>query len=360
MDFALTDEQRAIHEVAAEVVPGLPADRREALVTAAAAGLLSAALSEDVGGSGLGFLALHLMLETVGAAAGSLPLWETVVLGALPVDRFGTAEQRTRLLEPVARGELVLTAGLLDDQPGDMGEPQTTATRHRDGWAVSGVRTLVPLAAEAHRILVPVRADSGETAVLLVDPHGPGVEIHPQETLGLQPHCEVVLAGAVVADHDVLAGPDRGQQVLDWTLLHARAGLASLVAGACRGALELSSAHVSTREQFGRPLAAFQAVGQRLADAYVDTEAVLLAALQAAWRLEAGLHADNEVAIAAWWAAEAGHRVIHAAHHVHGGMGVDRSYPLPRYYTLVKQAEVVLGGANEHLARLGQALAEAP
>ena len=125
-------------------------------------------------------------------------------------------------------------------------------------------------------------------------------------------------------------------------------------AGACAAALELTAEYTKTRVQFDKPIATFQAVGQRAADAYVDTEAIRLTAWQAASRLAAGLPAASEVAVAKYWAAEGGQRVVHAASHLHGGVGVDRDYPLHRYFLLTRQIELTLGGANESLRRLGR------
>ena len=104
----------------------------------------------------------------------------------------------------------------------------------------------------------------------------------------------------------------------------------------------------------------FQAVGHRAADAYVDVEAIRLTTLQAAWRLAEGLPAAAEVACAKVWVAEGGFRVVHAAQHLHGGVGVDKEYPVHRYFLLAKQLELFLGGATPQLRRIGRWLADAP
>jgi alkylation response protein AidB-like acyl-CoA dehydrogenase len=211
-------------------------------------------------------------------------------------------------------------------------------------------------------VLVPadVRDRDGAVVMLLVDPQAAGVEVRPQLTVDGGPQAELELAGVQVPEADVLAGPDLGRQVLTWTLERAWAGLASLQAGLCERALRMAAEYTSRREQFGRPVASFQAVGQRLADAYIDTEAIRLTALQAAWRLSEGLPAADEVAIAKWWAAEGGHRVLHAVQHVHGGVGVDLEYPLHRYFLAGKQLEFALGSGTDQLLRLGSRLAGEP
>jgi acyl-CoA dehydrogenase len=127
--------------------------------------------------------------------------------------------------------------------------------------------------------------------------------------------------------------------------------------GVIERALELTAEYAKSRVAFGRPIGSFQAVTQRLADAFVDTEAVRLTMWQAAWLLSAGSAAAAEVATAKFWAAEAGHRVAHTAVHVHGGMGIDVTYPVHRYFVAAKRNEFALGGATVQLRRIGGALA---
>ena len=129
------------------------------------------------------------------------------------------------------------------------------------------------------------------------------------------------------------------------------------MAGLAAEAVRITGEYTTSREQFGRPIATFQAVGQRAADAYVDAQAIRLTMLQAAWRLANDAPADREVAVAKYYASLGGHRVVHAAAHLHGGMGVDRDYPLHRYFLLAKQLELTLGGASRQLVALGGILA---
>jgi 3-oxocholest-4-en-26-oyl-CoA dehydrogenase beta subunit len=155
----------------------------------------------------------------------------------------------------------------------------------------------------------------------------------------------------------VLGGPATGAEITSWLLSHGTVGLCALQLGVVARALELTSEHAKNRVQFGRPVGSFQAVTQRLADAYIDVEAVRLTMWQAAWRLATGLPAETEIATAKFWAADAGHRVAHTAVHVHGGIGIDTDYPLHRYFTAAKRAEFELGGATAQLLRIGAALA---
>ena len=167
----------------------------------------------------------------------------------------------------------------------------------------------------------------------------------------------VTLRGARLGDDRVLGSPAAGADITEWLVAHGTVGLCALQLGVVERALELTSAYARDRVQFGRPIGSFQAVTQRLADAYIDVEAVRLTMWQAAWRLAAGLPGGTEVATAKFWAADAGHRVAHTAVHVHGGVGIDMGYPLHRYFTAAKRAEFALGGATSQLRRIGAALA---
>jgi 3-oxocholest-4-en-26-oyl-CoA dehydrogenase beta subunit len=172
------------------------------------------------------------------------------------------------------------------------------------------------------------------------------------------PEAHLDLRDVRVEEDDLLAGVDEGRDALHWLLLRATSGLCSLMAGTCQAALALTAKYAVTRKQFDRAIATFQAVGQRAADAYVDTEAISLTSRQAMWRLASGRPAEEQVAIAKFWAADGGQRVVHAAQHIHGGVGVDRSYPLHRYFLAAKQLELTLGGATANLLRLGAIMAD--
>jgi acyl-CoA dehydrogenase len=146
--------------------------------------------------------------------------------------------------------------------------------------------------------------------------------------------------------------------VAGWLAARATVGHCAAQAGVVERALELTAEYARTRVQFGRPIGAFQAVAQRLAEAYIDAEAVRLTLWQAVWALDSDASsAGLAVATAKFWAAEAGHRVAHTAVHVHGGMGIDVTYPVHRYFVAAKRNEFALGGATAQLRRIGGALA---
>ncbi len=370
MDFSLSEEQTAVVEAAAKLFEGHLTDerRREVLsqgegfdrelwAALADANLLGLAVSEEYGGSGYGFGEVSVLLEEAGRAAAPVPLWATIVLGALPVERFGSDALRARLLRPAVAGEVVITAALVE--PGtDAANPATTATPAAGaGWALQGTKTCVPAGTVADYIIVSARVGE-RIGLFLVAPDSPGVTLTPLATTSGVPEAHLDLRDVRVSEEDVLALEDEGAGALDWLLLRATSGLCSLMAGTCQAALALTAKYAISRKQFDRAIATFQAVGQRAADAYVDTEAISLTSRQAMWRLASDLPAEEHVAIAKFWAADGGQRVVHAAQHIHGGVGVDRSYPLHRYFLAAKQLELTLGGTTANLLRLGAIMAD--
>ncbi|CAN5634292.1 acyl-CoA dehydrogenase family protein [soil metagenome] len=372
MDFTLDDEQRALSELAGRILTEqLPPERLKALEAAddgfpgdvwsalARADLLGLCLPEADGGAGYGMFEAALLLEQVGGAVAPVPLWDVVVLGAMPLARFGSAEQRRRWLPGVIAGQVLMTAALTE--PGSAVAPEhpsTTATGRGDGWVLDGEKHLVAVADRAARVLVPATTGAGTTGVFLLDPASPGVTLEPQQITTGETRWLLTMTGA--AADDVLGGPVTGDEIIAWLTDHALVGLCAMQAGVCEAALRLTAAYTSEREQFNAKIATFQAVAQRAADAYIDTEAVRLTSRQAAWRLAEGIPAADAIAVAKFWAADGGQRVVHAAQHLHGGIGVDVDYPVHRYFRWAKHLELTLGGAATHLLRIGARLAAEP
>jgi len=368
MDFTFTEEQGAVSEAAAAVFDGMAGSDRVAAVEAtddrfddalwaelAKANLLGLAVAEEHGGSGLGLTELCLVLEQQGRAVAPVPLWATVVLGALPLARFGSPAQQARWLPGVVSGEHRLSAALAD-VAGSPNRPTLRALPAGDGWELRGTAHVVPQAHLAARVLVPVQTDDG-TAVVLVDPRAAGVHVERATTTDRQVHPHLHFDGAAVLGDEVLAGPGDGAAVVAWMLERARTGLCALQLGVTEEAVRRAAAYLNERHQFGRPLSSFQGTMLRAADAYIDTEAIRVTTWQAAWRLDTGRDAAEAVAVAHWWASEAGQRVVHATQHLHGGLGADVSYPIHRYFLWGKQIELMLQGPSAELARLGQLLA---
>ena len=370
MDFSYSDEQLAVGELARQILEDKTSSESmraleksdgprfdPALWSALSeSGLIGIAIPEDCGGGGLGFLEVAVILEQLAHATAPVPLYETMVLGALPLVEFGSEEQKKRWLPQIAEGTLIVTTAL-EEAGADPLLPTTRAVARDDGFVLSGEKISVPAAPVAHAILIPASLPDGGVGVFLVPSGASGLEIEPVETTTRQPEAIVRLHDVVVDVDARLGAETSGDSIVEWIRLRAIAALCSMSAGVCDAALHLTSEYVKTRKQFDQPIAMFQAVGHRAADAYIDAEAVRLTAQQAAWRIAEGRPSDSQVAVAKYFACEAGNRVMLAAQHLHGGVGVDRDYPLHRYYLYAKQLELALGGGSEHLRTLGGMLA---
>jgi alkylation response protein AidB-like acyl-CoA dehydrogenase len=365
MDFAFTPEQEELRELAGKVLGDHATHERLKRIEAEPEGidraawealartnLLGTAIAEEYGGAGLGFLELCLVLEQVGRTVAPIPAWPTLAVGALAIGEFGTTEQRRRWLPGVTAGEAILTGALVEAGSDDPMAPATNARRDGASWRLDGTKTCVPAAHVAARAIVPARAD-GDVALFLVDPHGAGVTMERQLATSREVQARMTLAGA---PGEILA---RGRDAVDWLIERATTGLCAMQLGVAERALRMTAEYTIQREQFGKPIASFQAVHQRAADAYIDVEAIRLTTWQAAWRLGEGRPARDEVAVAKFWASEGAHRVTYAAQHLHGGIGVDVDYPLHRYYLWSKEIELTLGSQTRQLARIGAELASA-
>jgi alkylation response protein AidB-like acyl-CoA dehydrogenase len=368
MDFSLTEEQKALANLAGQILT----DRctlerlksieqsedgydRELWAELAKAGLLGAALPESAGGSGGGFVELCLMLEQQGRRVAPVPLVPTLVSAALPIARFGSTAQQA-CLSDVISGEMILTAAL-SELGTEARTPITIASEDGSGWRLNGLKVAVPVAHRAAKVLVPARTIERKVGVFLVDLPAPGVRLERQQPTNWEPQFRMELSNVRVGGDALLGDLETGQQVLDWIVDRATVGLCAVASGACQEALRITAEYASNRKQFDKPIAMFQAVGQRMADSYIDNEAVNLTMWQAATRLDGEIPSDKEIATAKYWAAEGGSRIGHAALHIHGGISIDIDYPIHRYFLWLKQIEFTLGAASPQLHRLGALLA---
>jgi alkylation response protein AidB-like acyl-CoA dehydrogenase len=367
VDFTLSETQRELAALTRDICADqLDAQRRPAVEAPspffdrtlrqalAQAGVLAAALPESVGGGGLDFLEQCSVLLELGRAVAPVPYLPSV-LGAAALAYFGTDEQRARWAASAGRGEAVLALALAEEVADTLEAPATRAEPTGAGWRLHGGKALVPYGTVADALLVSASTPDGP-ALFVVEPTDPGVAIAAQQVLDGDVEAAVELSGVQLAGDRLVAIGD----VLHWLVARATVGLAAYQVGVLERALELTAGYAREREQFGRPIGSFQAVAQRLADAYIDVEAARLTMWEAAWRIAEPLPCPTEIATAKFWAAEAGHRVAHTAVHVHGGTGIDLDAPTHRYFTAAKRTEFALGGATAQLRRLGAELAGTP
>jgi acyl-CoA dehydrogenase len=370
MDFALTEAQEELQGLARQILE----DRmdlvhlkardfseewydRDTWAEFAKANLLGVAFPETAGGLGLGFLDLCFVLREIGRTVAPLPAIPTLVAAGLPIARFGTEAQQA-VLAKIVSGDVVLTAALVE-LGAEPDQPTTTARRDGDGWRVDGVKSNVPAAHVAESVLVPATAGD-DVVVFIVPANTPGVTLTRQETMNHEPLFEMRLDGVHVGDDARLGAAEQGREILEWIVNRVTIASCAVVSGVADRALRITAQYTIDRKQFDRQIGTFQAVGQRMADCFIDDQAIELTMLQAATHLDEGRDDPVEIATAKFWAADGGNRIAHAALHIHGGVSIDLDYSIHRYFLWLKQYEFTLGAATPSLLKIGKVLADEP
>jgi alkylation response protein AidB-like acyl-CoA dehydrogenase len=362
MDFSITEDQQSLQALAKQILTERATHdhlkKLEALSNEsgswsifdrdlwrklAEAGITGIGLPESAGGEGLGFIEIGLVLEQVGRAVAPIPAAPTLVTSYV-LGKYGVG---TELLAGVADGSTLLTTAF---------ETEGSAKRDGDQVVLTGEASFVPFGAEADVVVVPI-GSGDDAAVVFVRKGAAGVTVTELQTTNREPQAALTFTDVRIDAADVVSG---AADLVHDLRQHMTAGLAMEAAGVCAAALEMTAKYTSEREQFDKKIASFQAVGQRAADAYIDTEMVRLTALQATWRLSEGWPADEEVAVAKFWVGDGGMRALHACQHLHGGLGVDLDYPVHRYFVWGKQLEHELGTPTRQLLTLGAHLAATP
>ncbi|MER6783479.1 acyl-CoA dehydrogenase family protein [Streptomyces sp. NPDC000658] len=426
MDFTFTEEQQAAAEAARGVFAGVapdgvpsPALTRGAVADTfdralwervAAADLLSLLLDEEYGGAGLDAVALCLALRESAKVLARVPLLEhSAALAALQA--HGGPQTRSALLARAGRGEVVLTVAANgrtghgpaelavtarlengdethtgtdsgSDSGTDLGTDSGPATGASSGtgtdsgtgtgsgggaggsgdgvWVLEGVQTAVPWAYDADFILVPARTGDDRSILALVPREHRGVVLAEQISTTGERLGELRLESARIAARDVITDDGAWERLR--TLLAT--GTCALALGLGERVLRMTGDYTSKREQFGHPVASFQAVAVQTADRYIDLRAMEVTLWQAAWRIASGapgaLPASGDVAVAKIWASDGVRRIVQTAQHLHGGFGADVDYPLHRYHAWAKHLELSLGPAAAHEEALGDLLAAHP
>ncbi|MER5220360.1 acyl-CoA dehydrogenase family protein [Streptomyces flaveus] len=373
MDFSFSEEQQAAVEAAkavfAEVTPdevpspaltaGAVADDFDRALWAklADADLLSLLLDAHYGGAGLDSIALCLVLRESAKVLARVPLLESSA-AALAVQTYGGEELKAELPARAGRGEVVLTVAANGRTGHDGAELAVTARREGDAWVLDGVQTAVPWAYNADFVVVPALSTGSGRAVLALVPRGhEGAVLAEQVSTTGERLGELRLDSVRLAARDVIDADGAWESLRD--LLAT--GTCALALGLGEGVLGMTSEYTSKREQFGFPVATFQAVAVQAADRYIDLRAMEATLWQAAWRISSGaggaLPASGDIAVAKIWASEGVRRVVQTAQHLHGGFGADTDYPLHRYHAWAKHLELSLGPAAAHEETLGDLLA---
>jgi 3-oxo-4-pregnene-20-carboxyl-CoA dehydrogenase beta subunit len=345
VDFTPTETQVAVRGVISDVL-----DRDTTGWKALAdANLLGVPVPVEYGGEGLGLLEVGAMLHEAGRRAATLPIWETLACAVPTLVASGSEEQRLRVLPGVVSGDVVVAVALNETGEAMPLLPRTSLRRHGERLVLTGRKVGVANLEAAGHVLVTACDDAGGAVVVLLDLTLAGVGVQPSRaSRGEGTEATLVLEDVEVAETDVL-GADAATSLRR----HAVAGLCMFGDGLVAGARDLTAEYVKGRRQFGRALAEFQAVSGQMADVYIASRTIGLAALSATWRLatatEHDLDPDDDLAVAAYWFVAEGPPALHTCHHLHGGMGVDVTYSLHAYFSWVKDVARALGGTHQTL-----------
>jgi alkylation response protein AidB-like acyl-CoA dehydrogenase len=333
VDFSPDEGQRAVADVVTSV---LERDNTwEALVSG---GVTALGVPERLGGDGLGVAELATALTEIGRHGTLSPALATLGLGLVPLLDLASEEQQDRYLAGVGEGN-ILTAALNEPGAALPGRPTTTLS----GGRLSGTKVGVPYAEAAQWILVT--ADSG---VAVVSASADGVQITKTPTSNGGDEYVVAFSDVAVDDADILAGAT-AHRVNELAL----ATIGAFAAGLVAGALRLTADYVANRHQFGRPLSTFQTVAAQLAEVYIASRTLDLAATSVVWRLAEGRDTADDLEVLGYWLTSQAPPVMQTCHHLHGGMGMDITYPMNRYYSTVKDLARLLGGPSHRLDLVG-------
>jgi len=352
IDFELTDEQRLVRETARdfadnEIVPvARENDRHERFDTDLVKklgdmGYLGAIVAEEYGGRGLDYRTYGLIVEEIGRGDSSA---RTVVsvqtsLVCSSIERWGGEEQKHKWLPRLCSGEALGCFGLTEPNTGsDAANLATRATRTDGGWEISGQKQWISMGnyAELALIFAQTDPDAGHRglACFVVPTSAGGFStsaIHGKLGLRASDTAEISLDAVAVGDDALLGEVGEGFKVAMSALDSGRFSVASGCVGIGQGCVTASTAYAQEREQFGRPIAAFQLVQELLADMIVDTQAARALVWRAGWLKDTGQPNTMETSVAKLFATEAAVRSANNAIQVHGGSGYVDDYPVERY-----------------------------
>ncbi|MHC9297000.1 acyl-CoA dehydrogenase family protein [Mycobacterium sp. LTG2003] len=331
MDFSPNAEQQAVADVVTSVL-----DRDNSWDALVSGGVAALAVPDRLGGDGLGLLEVATALTEIGRHGTVGPALTTLGLGLVPLLDLASEAQQDRYLAGVAKGS-VLSAALNEPGASLPDRPATTFT----GGKLNGTKVGVPYAESAEWLVV-----TADSAVVVVSPTAPGVTVTKTPTANGSDEYVVTFSDVEVDGVLDGAATTRVNQL-------ALATTGAFAAGLVAGALRLTADYVATREQFGRPLSTFQTVAAQLSEVYIASRTIDLVSTSVVWRLSEGLDADEDLAILGYWLTSQAPPAMRTCHHLHGGMGMDITYPMDRYYSSIKDLTRLLGGPSHRLDLVG-------
>jgi alkylation response protein AidB-like acyl-CoA dehydrogenase len=309
-------------------------------------------IPEKYGGAGMTFLDLAVLLEEMGRACLPGPFFSTVVLGALPLLDSGNEAQKQQYLPRIARGELIFTLALTEDNARyDAGGIRVNAIKDRDEYVINGVKLFVPDAHVADYIICVARTASGYVpedgiSMFILDAKTPGIKCTLLKTIANDKLCEVMLENVRVPEENILGELNNAWSQVQKIIERAAAAKCCDMSGSLQQVFEMTLSYAKERIAFGQPIGSFQAVQHHCANMAIDVNGTMLSAYQAAWKISEGLPCGWEVAVAKAWASAACPRVIALAHQIHGAIGTTMDHDLHYYTRRTKAAESAFGDAD--------------
>jgi alkylation response protein AidB-like acyl-CoA dehydrogenase len=313
--------------------------------------LTALSIPEEYGGVG-DFLDLTVVLEEMGKFCFISPFFTAIVLGAATIIEAGSDAQKQQYLPAIAEGKSVVTLALAESSGKYTADAiKTKAERQGSDFVIDGTKLFVPDAHVADFIICTARMGNGIT-LFIIDANTPGITVNPLKTISGDKQSEVVFDNVKVSGEAVLGGVAKGWPCLEEVLERANVARCAEMVGLGQQALKLTLDYAKERIAFGHPIGAYQSIQHRCADMLMDVEGSRFATYQAAWRINEGLPAAREVAIAKAWVSRACHRVMNSAHQVHGAIGFTEDHVLHFYTKKARANEFSFGDANHHLEKL--------
>jgi len=335
VDFTPDPEQQAVADVVTAVL-----DRDNGWDALVAGGVAALAVPERLGGDGVGLPEIATALTEIGRHGTISPALATLGLGTAVLLDLASEEQQDRYLAGVAKGA-VLTAALNEPAAPLPDRPATVLSGSAGGYKLNGTKIAVPYAEQAEWMVV-----TADSAVVVVSPKADGVQMVKTPSSNKGDEYTVTFSDAEVDGILLGAQAHRVNQL-------ALAAIGAFASGLVAGALRLTADYVANRHQFGKPLSTFQTVAAQLAEVYITSRTLTLAATSVVWRLAEGRDADDDLDVLGYWLASQAPPVMQICHHLHGGMGMDIDYPMDRYYSTIKDLTRLVGGPSHRLDLVG-------
>jgi alkylation response protein AidB-like acyl-CoA dehydrogenase len=370
MDFGLNEPQEMLQTYARDFLEknfsdkllkkwagDAQGDTRQLWGQMAGLGWTALSIPEAYGGVG-DFFDLCLVLEEIGRAGLSCPLFSTVVLGVATIMAAGSEAQKQKFLAAIAQGKSIFTLALTESSASYAPESiKVKAAARPQGFVITGAKLFVPDAHQADYLICAARtkesADPKDGITLfLVDAKSPGLTCHLLDSLSGDRVCEVIFKDVSVPEENILGTLNGGWPYLEKVIEKAAVATCAEMAGGARRVLDMTLAYAKERAAFGHPIGAYQSIQHRCADMLIDVESSKYVTYQAAWRLSEGLPAAREAAIAKLWAGQAFSRVVTSAHQVHGAIGFTEDHVLHWFTRRARAQAVSFGDENFCLDKL--------